>query len=96
MKLKTSLHCPFNTIVKDLKTKDDFTCFSVQRLYYGPIESGSECGSGSGTASDEYGFALPVYAKSRILRHRGIGGTVYEELFKNLSEKQQCTYGTVQ
>jgi hypothetical protein len=94
LKLKTSLHCPFNTIVNDSKTKDDFTCFAVQTLYYGPIESGSEFASGSGTASDEYGFAFPVYAKSRILRHRGIGGTAYEELFKNSSEKQQCTYCT--
>ncbi len=80
---------PFNTIVNDSKTKDDFTCFSVQTLYYGPIESGSEFGSGSGAASDEYryGYAFPVYAKSRILRHKGIGGTAYEELFKISSEK---------
>jgi hypothetical protein len=32
----TSIHCPFDTIVNDSTTKDDFTCFAVQ------IRTGSE------------------------------------------------------
>ncbi len=36
LKLKTSVHCPFTTIVKDSKTKDDFTCLLYKHFIMGP------------------------------------------------------------